>query len=462
MGRWRLSLKLRLMLLITLLIALFCLASGVYIVRRAQNDIRGEAYSATDLVEHYLEAELALAHAAWRLNNDNMPQLQLAQLKDVRHVEVYFYNAVGTLLESSASGPGHAPEVPFWFGWLVQRSFEPVPDVHRFVDFDGFAVGVLVIHPDPAFEIDEIWNVTRGLLGLLIVFSLVVNALVWWAVGRALRPLDHIRTALNELTAGRLDARLPAFDLPELASLSGDFNRMVGTLERSMAENHRLTRRMIQTEEDERKRIARELHDEIGQCVTAIHADAVSIRRAGGTADAVIRESAAAIIEVTARIKDMVRGMLQRLRPTIIEGLGLEAALCELEAAFRQRNPQTDCSLRVDPAAAGLTGELATTIYRVAQEALTNVARHARAGQVSIEVAVAHKSPPGAAAVLTATLYDDGGGFDPEAITEGFGLLGIRERIAGLGGAVTIRSAVGQGTRITVELPWPTQIEEAV
>jgi two-component system sensor histidine kinase UhpB len=455
MRRWRLSLKLRLMLLITCLIALFCLAAGVYIVTRAQNDIRGEAYSATELVERYLEAELTLARGAWRLNSNHLPQLQLAKLSDVRHVEVYFYNAVGTLLDSSASGQKHAPEAPNWFGWLVQRSFKPVPDVRRFVDFDRLAVGVLVIHPDPAFEIDEIWNVTRGLLGLLIVFSLMVNALVWWAVGRALRPLGHIRTALNELTTGRLDARLPAFDLPELATLSGDFNRMVRTLEHSTAENHRLTHRLIQTQEDERKRIARELHDEIGQCVTAIHADAVTIQRADGSPDSVIRESATAIIEVTARIKNMVRGMLQRLRPTVIDGLGLEAALGELEAAFRQRNPQTDCSLRVEPPAGELTGELATAIYRVVQEGLTNVARHARAGNVSIEVTVSRKPLPNAAAVLTATLRDDGVGFDPDAAGEGLGLLGIRERIRGLGGAVTIESVVQQGTRIMVELPWP-------
>lgn len=452
MRRWRLSLKLRLMLLITLLIALFCVASGVYIVIRAQNDIRGEAYSATDLVERYLESELTLARAAWRLNGDSSPHLQLAQLGGVRHVEVYFYNAAGALLDSSPSEQKRAPAAPFWFEWLVQRSFKPVPDVRRFVAFDGVAVGVLVIHPDPAFEIDEIWNVTRGLLGLLIVFSLLVNALVWWAVGRALRPLDHIRTALNELSAGRLDARLPAFDLPELATLSGDFNRMVGTLEHSTAENHRLTRRLIQTQEDERKFIARELHDEIGQCVTAIHADAVTIQRADGSADSLIHESATAIIEVTARIKSMVRGMLQRLRPTVIEALGLEAALCELEAAFRQRNPQTECSLRIEPSASELTGEPATAIYRTVQEGLTNVARHAHASRASIEVAVVRK-PHAAGAVLTATLRDDGVGFDPGAASEGFGLLGIRERIRGLGGAVAIESGSGRGTRIMVELP---------
>jgi two-component system, NarL family, sensor histidine kinase UhpB len=460
MRGWRPSLKLRLMLLITVLIALFCLAAGIYIVRRAQTDIRSEVYSTTELIQHYLDAQLAVARSSWRENSENLPQLQLAQLSDVRHVDVYFYNAVGTMLESSAGEHAQKPTAPFWFVWLVQRSFKPIADVRRFVAFDGLAVGALVIHPDPAFEIDEIWNVTRGLLGLLIVFSLLVNALVWWAVGRALRPLEHVRTALNALSAGQLDARLPAFDLPELASLSGDFNRMAVTLQHSTAENHRLTHRLIQSQEDERKRIARELHDEIGQCVTAIHADAATIHRAAGSADSVIRESATAIIEVTARIKNMVRGMLQRLHLSAIDGLGLEAALRELETAFRQRNPQTTCALNVAAAASELNGELAIAIYRVVQEGLTNIARHARASHVSIDVALTPASPGDASCVLLATLRDDGNGFNPDAVTDGFGLPGMRERIKGLGGALTIASSVGRGTRIVVELPWSAQTGE--
>jgi two-component system, NarL family, sensor histidine kinase UhpB len=335
----------------------------------------------------------------------------------------------------------------------VQRSFEPIPDVRRFVAFDGLAVGALVIHADPAFEIDEIWNVTRGLLGLLGVFSLLVNALVWWAVGRALRPVDHIRKALNELSAGHLGARLPAFDLPELASLGGDFNRMAGSLQHSTLENHRLTRRLIQTQEDESKRIARELHDEIGQCVTAIHADAATIHRASASADAIVRESATAIIEVTTRIKNMVRGMLQRLRPTAIDALGLEAALRDLESAFCQRNPDVACTLDIQPSAGELKGELAMAVYRVVQEGLTNIARHAQASHVDIEIA---GSPGDASALLRIKLYDDGAGFDPAAVTEGFGLLGMRERVMGLGGAVSIDSAPRRGTQIAIELPWNT------
>jgi len=436
------------MLLITAWIVLFCIAAGTYIVKRAQADIRGEVYSATGLIERYLDAQLTLAGEAWRRDSETVPSMRLDQLRYVRHVEVYFYNAVGTLLETSASGRARESVAPAWFVWLVQWSFTPMPDVRRFVAFDRFAIGVLAIHPDPDYEIDEIWNVTRGLLGLLAAFSLFVNAFVWWAVGRALRPLDRVRAALRELTAGHLETRLPPFDLLELAGLSGEFNHMARTLESSAAENRRLTRRLIQVQEQEREFLARELHDEIGQCVAAIHADAFTIRRAGGPVNSVILESATAIIEITGRIKNMVRGMLQRLRPAVIDRLGLEAALRELESGFAQRNPQTSCSLRVDAAASELKGDRAMAIFRVIQEGLTNISRHAAASRVTIEVAVRE--------ALTAKLTDDGHGFDAGHGTEGLGLIGMRERIAGLGGTLYIDSGLGRGTSITAELPWPS------
>jgi two-component system, NarL family, sensor histidine kinase UhpB len=200
-------------------------------------------------------------------------------------------------------------------------------------------------------------------------------------------------------------------------------------------------------QEEERERLARELHDEIGQCVTAIHADAFTIHRAAAATDSIIHESATAIMDITARIKHMVRGMLQRLRPAAIQRLGLEGALRELETAFRQRNPRTTCSLTVNLPANDIESDLAMAIYRVVQEGLTNIARHAHASQVTIEV--------NAGEVLTVSLRDDGLGFDPHSVTEGFGLLGMKERTMGFGGKMTLESVAGQGSLIRAEFPWP-------
>ncbi|MFO1466853.1 MAG: HAMP domain-containing protein [Steroidobacteraceae bacterium] len=446
----RASLRLRLMLIICLSVAALCTACGAYIVQRARQDIRGEVYAATALVEHYLDARIILARDGWRANPERVPTLELGRLSDVRHVDVLFYNAVGRLLERSGDGTPARPAAPAWFLWLIQRDFTPIPEVHHFVTFDGLAVGMLRIRADPAFEVGEIWNVARGVIGLLVVFGVLVSLLVWWAVGRALEPLRRIRIGLNELAEGRHEVRLPELDPPELGSIGQAFNRMAEALDLGVKENRRLTGRLREVQAEERARIARELHDEIGQCVTAIHADAASIRRAVGDASA-LAPSAAAIIEAAARIKLLVRDMLRRLRPEQVQELGLGAALAELVQRFRQRNPATECVLEIEPDAGGLRGDSAEGTYRIVQEALTNIARHARARRVRIQLGLDSQSGP--EPWFSLQVSDDGAGFDVHAQPTGFGIAGMRERLAALRGNLRIDSAPGTGTRLTARMP---------
>jgi two-component system sensor histidine kinase UhpB len=205
----------------------------------------------------------------------------------------------------------------------------------------------------------------------------------------------------------------------------------------------------MQAQEEERARLARELHDEIGQCVTAIHADAVAIRNRGG---APVRESADAIVEATGRIKDMVRSILRRLRPGALEGLGLGAALRELVGGFRQRNPQLSCALRLAEAAAEVQGETGIALYRTVQECLTNVSRHADARAVEVELGLSTGAD--GQELLECSVRDDGRGFDERA-GAGFGLLGIRERVKALGGSCLIEGRPGRGSCVTVRLPLP-------
>jgi len=144
--------------------------------------------------------------------------------------------------------------------------------------------------------------------------------------------------------------------------------------------------------------------------------------------------------------------MLKRLHPGALEGLGLSAALRELAGGFRQRHPRTALSLAVAEEVSGLKGELGISLYRIVQECLTNISRHAQAG--SVQITVAHFGEPGQSAPhLELTVRDDGCGFDPQAAGRGFGLLGIRERVRGLGGICRIDSARGEGSTILAQVP---------
>jgi len=443
------SLKLRLCLLITVLIAMMMLAGGAYIVEQARQDVRAEVRSTMNLTSHFLDAQLAVLQDRGLAQGYAVRLFQLRELRDVRHLIINFYDSHGNVLDTNELPGDRKPDAPFWFVWLVRASTPPMEASRRTVSFNGHAVGELVIQPDPTYEIDESWDTSSGLLLLLFLFFVAVNSLVWWAVSRALRPVEYILGALGDIERGHLGARLPVFDLAEMSRISVGFNHMAETLESSVADNHSLTRRLMQMQEEEREYLARELHDEIGQCVTAIHADAVAIGNRGGEP---VRESVQSIVEAIARIKQMVRSMLKRLHPGALEGLGLGAALRELAGAFRQRHPQTALSLKVADEASGLKGELGISLYRVVQECLTNISRHAQAGEV--QIVVTHSVAPGQSAPqLDLTVRDNGCGFDPRVAGRGFGLLGIRERVRGLGGTCRISSAPGEGTTIAAQVP---------
>ena len=429
-------LKLRLNLIITALLALITLAGAAYIVRKARDDTRAEVQSTLALAGDLLDARLAALR-------DHPPPagralLQLRELGDIRHLHVDFYDAQGRLAESSDSG--RRASAPHWFALLVGASSPPAP-LTRAVWAGTARAGRLVIAPDPTDETEEMWSTASGLLGLLLLFFVLVNAVVWWAVSRAMQPVERILDALDEVRQGHLGVRLPRFSTPEMSRISAGFNHMAGALEHSVSENQRLTRSLVQAHEGERTRIARELHDEIGQYLSAIHADAAAIRNRGGEA---VRASAEAIVEAAARMKEIVRSMLQRLRPPALD-LGIAPALQELVATFRQRHPGIACALRAD--AVDDLGEAGVAVYRVVQECLTNIARHARAGHAAVEITRSGGAPQR----VQVQVSDDGVGFSQPA--SGLGLAGIRERIRLLGGSCEIDSRPGGGTRVRVEIP---------
>lgn len=448
----RKTLKFRLSLIITALLALATLAGGAYIVRKASDDTRAEVRSAMNLADHFIDAEAAIMRDRSYVRGFSAPLFHLHELQDVRHLSVTFYGIDGRTLDSNADTDNPNPVAPDWFTRLVRLTSKPMEAHTRRIVFDDKPVGSLVIAPDPTYEVDEIWTTSRNLLELLLVFFLLINVLVWYAVSLAMRPIEEILAALSEIGRGNLAARLPAFGLPEMSRISVGFNHMAETLESSVSENQRLTRQMIEVQEEERKRLARELHDEIGQYVTAIHADAAVIRKRGGPQ---VLESAQAIITVTAGLKTLIRSMLQRLRPPVLEGLGLRAALQELTETFKQRHPEIECEFALSPLVSELEGEIAVALYRVMQESLTNIAAHSSARHVAIRVS------PVANNRLQLTVADDGVGFFVVSPRRGYGLTGIRERVTALGGRCEIDSNPGRGTRLSVEVPLPAKMVHA-
>jgi two-component system, NarL family, sensor histidine kinase UhpB len=218
-------------------------------------------------------------------------------------------------------------------------------------------------------------------------------------------------------------------------------------LAESLAENQKLALKYVDMQEHERKTLAHDLHDELGQYVNAIKLDAVSMREAA-CGNAAMRDGARAMIVNVDRVYDVLRGLIRQLRPVGLDDLGLAAALEHCANEWRSRLPsaQIDMLCRVDLEA--LDEPRSMVIFRLVQEALTNVVRHSGATRVRIHIAGSPSSRG-----IEVAIDDNGRGTDLSLPRAGLGLVGMRERVAALGGSIALASNPGAGFRIDAFLP---------
>ena len=221
--------------------------------------------------------------------------------------------------------------------------------------------------------------------------------------------------------------------------------------EMELQQNKRLTQIIQEKLEEERKSIARELHDEMGQNLTAIKTIGTAIANRDSDEESITRQNALTIVEVTSRIYDMVHSIIRELRPSALDHLGLEDAIFELCERHRRANSDLDLKLDFDGGLNGYDEYVNITVYRVIQECLTNAAKHAGASCVSITVS--NLLVESNLARIEIKVQDDGKGLDVDlSESRRFGLLGMRERVQAFSGDIQIESDPGTGTLITADM----------
>lgn len=213
-----------------------------------------------------------------------------------------------------------------------------------------------------------------------------------------------------------------------------------------LAHNRELSHQLIGVQERERLALARELHDELGQGCSAIRVETALLRRCARAEDVSLLAAAARADLAAQTLYQQVRELLRRLRPADLDALGLEAALQALCGAWSRRVGMP-CLLEQEGLAQPLPDLVNITVYRIVQESLTNVQRHAQARQVSLRLQLDDVDG------LRLTLRDDGVGMDPQAATPGLGLLGCTERAAMVGGQLRIVAAPGNGVQLHLHIP---------
>jgi two-component system sensor histidine kinase UhpB len=254
----------------------------------------------------------------------------------------------------------------------------------------------------------------------------------------AFRPLDRLADTMRRHDPLSPGDRVPVDGEPDVAALAQAFNEMLDRLESERRESARFALRAL---EDERNRIARELHDEVGQTLTGVM---LQVEGLAAKIPEDLREQLDELRETARSGTEEVRRIARQLRPEALEDLGLHSALSALATAFADQ-AGIEVRRRLE-ASLPLTDEQELVVYRVAQEALTNVARHAEATRV--ELRLDHR---GDRAVLT--VRDDGCGIHPGALPSSGGIRGMRERAMLIGAQLEIDSEPGRGTTIKLSIP---------
>jgi two-component system sensor histidine kinase UhpB len=293
---------------------------------------------------------------------------------------------------------------------------------------------------NPASEQQEALDNLVGMLGVLAGYGVVMLLAVYWTLRKALTPLKPILGAIDRYERNDFTGRLPGLPFKEMDTIARALNHLAASLERTQQARRTLSLKLVSSQEDERMRIARELHDEFGQALTALRADAAWLGRKV-TADP---ETGAVVAGIAAHCERMhldIRSLLGRLRP-YDRGEGGDVSLGRLlEDLVRSWNDRpgqaTRFRLDYEPRDMRLPNELALGIYRLTQEALTNSVRHAQATQTSVTLR-AH--PDGS---VDWSVQDDGVGIEEvdAGMQRGNGLAGMRERAWALGGEIELTRA---------------------
>ncbi len=445
------DLRVRLTLLLSLIFGATLAVGIAYLLADVRQAVLDELNASSDLATTLLQGMVAATDSAVSERQLNALAARLTRDAAIRHLRFDVHDENATAPPSAPRRATSAGSAPAWFADLVR------PDPAELVHVVPYAHGRIVIAAEPDDEIGEAWRETRTTMAVLFVMCAGAIVLVFVFLGRALQPLSGLSHALQGIERGHYTTRVPAIGLADIDAITARYNHMAAALADSHAENVLLAQRSLDIQEQERRHLAHELHDEMGQSITAIKALAVSIRERLEAAEPALAERAATITDVSSDIYARVRRMMARLHPVVLDELGLVAALESMVDEWNGHHAECFCRFSAPRTLPALHGAARIGLYRIVQEALTNIARHAGASEAEIELRVIHE--PDAAASLELSVADNGRGFTPGQQRRGLGLVGMKERAATLGGQIELDTAEGAGLRLRVRVPLAMLLE---
>jgi two-component system, NarL family, sensor histidine kinase UhpB len=449
------SLRLQINLIIAVLLGVF---ASLVIGLQIDNTRRGvrEEVEGANVVATQLLSRVNWVYGAGGL--EGMTEY-LTRVGHIRANEITLFDDKDKLLYRSPP-PTYkvGREAPQWYARLVSSPLEP-----KAIQLPR---GRIVLQADPSRATLDGWDDLRPMLWMVLAGFVLGNVLVYVLLGRAMKPMQQVVQGLGKVALGEYDTRLPVLAGSEGRLMGQAFNSMAQSVQDSveakrqaqeatqaLAENRELTQIIQARVEQERGAIARELHDEMGQQVTAIKSVGLAIARKAAGQDAFVEQSARLVMDCADQIYDGVHRLIAKLRPLALDRFGLHDALQDLVDDWRARHPGVALNLTVDGQLNELGDALSTAVYRIVQEAVNNSLRHAQASSIVVRLHAESDR-------LQLEVIDNGVGRLEAFQTPGrYGVLGMRERAHALGGVFDLDQIEPGGVRLRVNLPITQQLQ---
>jgi two-component system sensor histidine kinase UhpB len=363
-----------------------------------------------------------------------------------RHLRAVLIGRDGTAIASSSLASPPAP-VPGWFAHMIGGH---APEMKLELPPNPLASAVR-LDTDPANEMTEVWTEFGDDLQTLLLFGLITFSMIYWLLGRALRPLGRLSEAFTDIGPDVAVGQLPEEGPPELSRLARGFNAMVDRLAWTESKNLRLAEQLSTIQEEERAEIARDLHDEIGPYLFSMGVDASAAQKLAETrGQGEIADHIQSIRDGVVHVQQQVKAILGRLRSGTLAEFGLRQALENLTSFWRSRRRGVKITVDTSGFDKGFGEAFDGVVYRIVQESLSNAMRHGkpRSVEITIDAASGHE--------VVVQVIDDGAGLKTSAETRGFGVRGMIERVTALGGNLDIRTRTDtSGVIVTARLPLP-------
>ncbi|MCK5890020.1 MAG: histidine kinase [Methylococcales bacterium] len=368
---------------------------------------------------------------------------RLNSLDQTRHLSIQIKKPTGEVIKISRQTNVERQDEtpPTWFINLVVSEY---PRAEHQIKTSNNNVLTLIIQANPMDEIIEVWGESVSFFSTLLLLILLTFLAVHLVFNKTLRVIQSILNHLKTIEEGEFRKKLPFFATQEYDDIATAINQMTDVLDRTQQQNRALTQHSLEIQEEERRWLSQELHDEFGQSFTAIKVMAVTAAHEKSDT----KQITDSIIDICNHLMTVVRSMMKQLHPLILTELGLKATLEDLLDQWEARNAPTTFSLHCVDEIDALDKTIIIQVFRVIQESITNIIRHAQANHVTISLDI-HTHPDRLNLIIT----DDGRGCDLNRVASGFGLLGMEERVKLLNGDFTIESQINKGMTINAQIP---------